>query len=187
MKQADILPPFNSIPDEAPPPYTPSADTLEDGIPVQTGLSLPFQAPRSPPITQPVITVADSPSEPRNISSPPPPPRRHSSVNSAPTEASRPGLSPTGARLRQSSSSYLPPPGPPPLSNMSDGGHTYSPPPGPPPRSAPSASAPNRLTDIPRGRDEEGRPTTTPVPGHPLLRGNKLLVYPPGYECSQCE
>ena len=32
----------------------------------------------------------------------------------------------------------------------------------------------------------DGRPTTTPTPGHPLLRGGKLLVYPPGFECFKC-
>lgn len=33
---------------------------------------------------------------------------------------------------------------------------------------------------------DDGRPTRTPVPGHPLLNNGKTLVYPFGYECSKC-
>ena len=33
---------------------------------------------------------------------------------------------------------------------------------------------------------DDGRPTTTPTPGHPLLHNGKLLVYPKGYECNKC-
>ncbi|KAF7320651.1 hypothetical protein HMN09_00149900 [Mycena chlorophos] len=36
------------------------------------------------------------------------------------------------------------------------------------------------------GIPDDGRPTTTPVPGHPLLHGGKMLVYPAGVECSKC-
>lgn len=32
---------------------------------------------------------------------------------------------------------------------------------------------------------DDGRPTTTPKPGHPLLHNGKLLVYPKGYECNK--
>ena len=33
---------------------------------------------------------------------------------------------------------------------------------------------------------DDGRPTRTPVPGHPLLNSGKTLVYPAGYECHKC-
>ena len=33
---------------------------------------------------------------------------------------------------------------------------------------------------------DDGRPTRTPVPGHPLLNNGKTLVYPAGYECNKC-
>ena len=33
---------------------------------------------------------------------------------------------------------------------------------------------------------DDGRPTRTPVPGHPLLNNGKTLVYPAGYECYKC-
>ncbi|KAL1694146.1 hypothetical protein GGG16DRAFT_47743 [Schizophyllum commune] len=42
------------------------------------------------------------------------------------------------------------------------------------PSASPSASSTNL------------RPTTTPTPGHPLLRDNRVLVYPAGVECPKC-
>lgn len=33
---------------------------------------------------------------------------------------------------------------------------------------------------------DDGRPTRTPVPGHPLLNNGKTLVYTMGYECDKC-
>jgi len=33
---------------------------------------------------------------------------------------------------------------------------------------------------------DDGRPTRTPVPGHPLLSNGKTLVYTTGYECDKC-
>ncbi|KAI1796801.1 hypothetical protein LXA43DRAFT_879541 [Ganoderma leucocontextum] len=37
------------------------------------------------------------------------------------------------------------------------------------------------------GVPDDGRPTDRPVPGHPLLRHGKVLVYPNGYECQKCQ
>lgn len=34
---------------------------------------------------------------------------------------------------------------------------------------------------------DDGKPTETPTPGHPLLRHGRVLVYPSGYECSKCK
>lgn len=33
---------------------------------------------------------------------------------------------------------------------------------------------------------DDGKPTRTPVPGHPLLNNGRTLVYPAGYECDKC-
>ena len=54
----------------------------------------------------------------------------------------------------------------------------FAPPAGPPPstRQAPaSPSVPN-----------DGRPTSQPQPGHPLLKDGNLLVYTKGFECKKC-
>ncbi|KAG8852766.1 hypothetical protein FRB91_005972 [Serendipita sp. 411] len=32
----------------------------------------------------------------------------------------------------------------------------------------------------------DGKPTTRPIPGHPLLSRGRVLIYPPGYECHKC-
>ena len=50
-----------------------------------------------------------------------------------------------------------------------------------PPRRPPLHQPPTQ-NSIP----DDGKPTRTPVPGHPLLNDGKTLVYPPGYECNKC-
>jgi len=47
------------------------------------------------------------------------------------------------------------------------------------------AGTPSRvLGEMPEQEDRS--PTTTPVPGRPLLRDGKLLVYPGGHTCEKC-
>lgn len=70
----------------------------------------------------------------------------------------------------------------------------YAPTPGPSRDAAPA----NQSTPLPGGppaRSEgpvspqipdDGSPTKTPVPGHPLLRDGKILVFPPEFECKKC-
>ncbi|KAI9435212.1 hypothetical protein F5148DRAFT_47725 [Russula earlei] len=64
----------------------------------------------------------------------------------------------------------------------------YDPPPGPPPlpRRPRAASTPNanRPTAAPA---RDGRPTTTPTPGRPLLFNGKTLVYSESYLCQKCQ
>ncbi|KAJ7034495.1 hypothetical protein C8F04DRAFT_1221471 [Mycena alexandri] len=52
----------------------------------------------------------------------------------------------------------------------------------PPPPGAPSSPSGGSGAGLP----DDGRPTRTPVPGHPLLHEGNLLVYPPYHECSKC-
>ncbi|KAJ7453344.1 hypothetical protein B0H11DRAFT_2071869 [Mycena galericulata] len=59
-------------------------------------------------------------------------------------------------------------------------GPRYPPPPGVPP--AARTPSPNRSGGLP----DDGRPTSRPVAGHPLLRDGNMLVYPPHFECSKC-
>ncbi|KAF8448730.1 hypothetical protein L210DRAFT_943394 [Boletus edulis BED1] len=67
---------------------------------------------------------------------------------------------------------YAPPPGPP--------GQVLQPPP-PPPR--PVSAPPHSPPTVP----DDGSPTRTPVPGHPLLRDGNLLVYPRDHLCVKCK
>jgi len=56
---------------------------------------------------------------------------------------------------------------------------TASAPPAGPPLSTRQASATQSVLD-------DGRPTSQPRPGHPLLKDGNLLVYTKGYECKKC-
>ncbi|KAF9646514.1 hypothetical protein BDM02DRAFT_3188791 [Thelephora ganbajun] len=48
-----------------------------------------------------------------------------------------------------------------------------------PPPPQPQSQTQNSIPD-------DGKPTRTPVPGHPLLNNGKTLVYLTGYECYKC-
>ncbi|KAH0836912.1 hypothetical protein J3R83DRAFT_8728 [Lanmaoa asiatica] len=69
-------------------------------------------------------------------------------------------------------------------------GTVFTPPPGspgqvhqlPPPRSASTPPHPS-----PPMVPDDGSPTRTPVPGHPLLRAGNLLVYPRNHMCIKCD
>lgn len=135
---------------------------------------------------------------------PPPPPRHpHSRSNTelvsppGPSSLSAPGTVSDFARefyaagagddAGQASASggsggntWAPPPGPPPKS--APGGNQYAPPPGAPPSSS-GASGSGNANGVP----DDGSPTKSPIPGHPLLLNGKLLVYPGSYECHKCE
>ena len=56
---------------------------------------------------------------------------------------------------------------------------TFAPPTGPPPSERQASAARAALPS-------DGRPTSQPQPGHPLLKDGNLLVYPRGFECRKC-
>ncbi|PFH47840.1 hypothetical protein AMATHDRAFT_6372 [Amanita thiersii Skay4041] len=47
-------------------------------------------------------------------------------------------------------------------------------------------ASPSASTSHGSGIEDDDRPTTKPVPGHPLLRNGNILVYPKGHTCSKC-
>ena len=55
---------------------------------------------------------------------------------------------------------------------------TFAPPAGPPPAT--------RQTPATQSIPNDGRPTSQPRPGHPLLKNGNLLVYTKGFECKKC-
>lgn len=150
------------IPTDAPPAYTPTADPSQGEAPLEFG---PFRAFQPPP-SQPSLTINTNRSE--------------SSVSD------------------QSRAGYAPPPRHPSVishsaatSNMRDSlpqqeGMTYLPPPGRPPTHPSRTESSNRPSSVGGSPENNGRPTTIPTPGHPLLREGNLIVYPRGYECSKC-
>ncbi|KAJ7681679.1 hypothetical protein B0H17DRAFT_1138279 [Mycena rosella] len=108
--------------------------------------------------------------QPPLIHAPPPPPTMHISdfardfyaMMSVPPSGFS-DVSGTRATADTSTAGYPPPPPSPSLS-------PYQPPPGSPPPPSPA------------GPPDDGRPTRTPVPGHPLLHAGSMLVYPPHFE-----
>ena len=86
------------------------------------------------------------------------------------------------AEQRASAGAYAPPNHP--------AQRQYAPPvvisssPSPPPRSQVTNSSTRSPTStVP----DDGSPTRTPVPGHPLLRDGMLLVYPKDHHCPKCK
>ncbi|KAJ7649252.1 hypothetical protein B0H17DRAFT_1215342 [Mycena rosella] len=197
-------PPLTSDPtgltDEAPPVYTAGPDVYQGESTVDgSGYAAPPQHPQStgwapqqqaPSLWQ-QLTGATSPSQgssgwssypghqqyappqqPPQIHAPPPPPTTHVSEFArdfyATTSVPPGGFSDvSGVRATaDASTAGYPPPAP--------SSSPYQPPSGPPPPPSPG------------GPPDDGRPTRTPVPGHPLLRGGSMLVYPPHFECAKC-
>ncbi|KAJ7609793.1 hypothetical protein DFH06DRAFT_1375091 [Mycena polygramma] len=86
----------------------------------------------------------------------------------------------SGARNASASGSeagYPPPALPPPQQTAQ-----YQPPPGAPP----AARTPSPSHAGGGGMPDDGRPTSTPIPGHPFLNNGHMLVYRPHHECSKC-
>ncbi|KAJ7636173.1 hypothetical protein B0H17DRAFT_1164111 [Mycena rosella] len=206
-------PPLTSDPtgltDEAPPVYTAGPDVYQGEStpappplrqqPSGSGYAAPPQHPQStgwapqqqaPSLWQ-QLTGATSPSQgssgwsshpghqqyappqqPPQIHALPPPPTTHVSEFArdfyATTSVPPGGFSDvSGVRATaDASTAGYPPPAP--------SSSPYQPPSGPPPPPSPG------------GPPDNGRPTRTPVPGHPLLRGGSMLVYPLHFECSKC-
>ncbi|KAI0057366.1 hypothetical protein BV25DRAFT_1994978 [Artomyces pyxidatus] len=170
-----------------PPAYTPSADQRIGETTVEFGPTRPFQrAPAPPPQPswppQPVNTLAAPPT--------PAPLRVPSPESRARTQPSSPQAAPLSDFAREFYAAGAQIPGedrPQPR---------FAPPPGEPPASARRASSAGTSRSGAGGSgsgsgnrsgvSNDGRPTTTPTPGHPLLRDGQILVYPEGYSCDRC-
>ncbi|KAF8192128.1 hypothetical protein BJ912DRAFT_277214 [Pholiota molesta] len=142
----------------------------------QTQPPTPYAPPAHPPPSSSSLRVAPPP---RHPSSP-----ARSVSPSASSEFARDFYA-AGAAEPAAQPGYAPPPGPPPPPPR--------PPPGPLGHSTPTPSAPSEFARdfYAAGPSEppipdDGRPTTSPVVGHPLLKDGKILVYPKRHECDKC-
>ncbi|KZT36875.1 hypothetical protein SISSUDRAFT_1049288 [Sistotremastrum suecicum HHB10207 ss-3] len=189
----------DALNEELPPAYTPGPDVFEGEQSIDFGPARPFQPPPRPPpqsmgYLSPNPTGYMSPQGTgRSGYAPPPmPPPQHPSRTGGSLSSSsgylpppgRPSTSNSQRPLSATSSSlYAPPPGAPLAASSSSPNPIYAPPPGlPPSRPAESSPSSSRATND----QNDGRPTTNPQPGHPLLRNGKVLVYPAGYTCHKC-
>ncbi|KAI0675656.1 hypothetical protein C8Q78DRAFT_1074656 [Trametes maxima] len=196
--------------EELPPAYTPAPNVYEGEATIELGPRRPFQAPVPvPPQNQPQW-VAPQPTgsswasfpasmhrESSNIyTRPVPPPVHPSRYNGRPS--STPLTPPThlsdfardfyaagsnanAGVLSGPSSRYE---GETPGASSSN--TTYAPPPGEPPNRGAKGAPASPVSPARDQVQDDGRPTDKPVPGHPLLRYGRILVYPRDYECQKC-
>jgi len=76
---------------------------------------------------------------------------------------------------------HQPPPQPPPLSDFARDFYATA------DRASRSTGNIHHPPQTQNPLPDDGRPTRTPVPGHPLLNNGRTLVYTTGYECDKCE
>ncbi|KAH9964307.1 hypothetical protein BJV74DRAFT_870537 [Russula compacta] len=180
------------IPETAPPAYSLSPDVGGGELLVQQGPRRPFQRAPEPFLAFPTPQTQqqERPGRPLQPPQPQPQPSRL-----APPPGPPPGSSPGPGRPLSQMSDFArefygagtatPPPSVTQQQQQQPQQTRYAPPPGPPPprRRAASTSSGAGSTAPPAS---DGRPTTTPTPGHPLLRNGQTLVYPESYLCSKC-
>ena len=174
----------DSFPEAVPPPaYSLSPDVGGGELLVQQGPRRPFQrAPEpflqfpAPEIQEPEQQSQSSRRQPPQFAPPPVPP-----LGRAPP-------SPSSERPRSQLSAFAQDfynAGPTTPSDEQQRQPRYAPPPGaPPPRPRAASTSSGAGSTAPPTSD--GRPTTTPTPGHPLLRNGQTLVYPENYSCPKC-
>ncbi|ESK83334.1 serine proline rich protein [Moniliophthora roreri MCA 2997] len=182
--------PYNSYPGQGPRPSPPPIQTHQTGVPPPLPPRHPpssasefardFYAAGTGPQSLSQENAAHSPSA-STASSYAPPPHPPSSQNGSTQQYAPPPHAPPSQN--ESTQQYAPPSHAPPSQNGAT--QQYVPPPGPPPGmngSGPSSAGSSRPAP-----DNNRRPTSKPVPGHPLLRQGKLLVYPAGFTCDKCQ
>ncbi|KAH9893141.1 hypothetical protein C8Q73DRAFT_647951 [Cubamyces lactineus] len=192
--------------EELPPAYTPSPNVYEGEATIELGPRRPFQDPmpvprqNQPQWMSPQPTATNSWSSfpgdmhrgPSSIYTYPTPPPVHPALqNLRPTpprpvsdySPSRPisdfardfysaGADVNAGVLGGPSAQYQ---------GEASSSTRYAPPPGEPPNHSVGNESSSQEPD-----PDDGHPTETPVPGHPLLRHGKILVYPRDYECDRC-
>ena len=178
----------------APPAYTPTVRGGESVV--ELGPRRPFQRAPEPRIQLPAPSLpqqrpAPTPSPPQRPRYQPPrsPP---SSRLAIPSERPRPQ-----SQMSDFARDFYSAGTTPPASETSAGEEQerqarppqprYAPPPGPPPPPRrPRAASTSSGAGSTAPPTSDGRPTTMPIPGHPLLRNGQTLVYPEGYICPKC-
>jgi hypothetical protein len=182
----DILPPsFSPELEAAPPPaYSIAPDVNGGELIVQQGPRRPFQpAPEpflpfpAPQISQQELQPPQQQQQQHRFAPPPGPPP---GVSSPPSERPHSQLSSFAQDFYSAGTATPPPDEPQPQRTR------YAPPPGAPPPPRPRAASTSSGAGSMAPPASDGRPTTTPTPGHPLLRNGQTLVYPESYSCHKC-
>jgi hypothetical protein len=175
----DILSSTDGIPESAPPAYSVTPDVSGGELVVQQGPRRPFQ--RAP---EPLLQLSTPPSQQQQQGQQqhlqPPQPQPPQFAPPAGLPPSRPGR--PNSQLSDFAQDFY---NAGPAAQQQSQQPRYAPPPGSPPRPPrPASTSSGAGSTAPPVSD--GRPTTTPTPGHPLLRNGKTLVYPENYLCQKC-
>ena len=178
----DILSSTDGIPESAPPAYSVSPNVGGGELVVEQGPRRPFQ--RAP---EPLLQLSTPPSQQQQQTLQPPQPQSPQFAPPPGPPPSRPGR--PNSQLSDFAQDFYNSGGattPPPAAQRQLQQPRYAPPPGPPPacRPRPASTSSGAGSTAPPASD--GRPTTTPTPGHPLLRDGKTLIYPENYLCQKC-
>ncbi|CDO70130.1 hypothetical protein BN946_scf184783.g14 [Trametes cinnabarina] len=197
--------------EELPPPYTPAPNVYEGEATLELGPRRPFQQtpqlpPQSYPHHRPPWVSPEPPASwssfsgglhresPNTYTRPAPPPVHPSLQNGGPPQLPpRPlsdfardfytaGADVQSGALGGPSSQYQ---GEAPTASSSWTAR-YAPPSGEPSHRSAKGAPTSSVDQTANPADDDGRPTEVPVPGHPLLKDGKILVYPRDYECSKC-
>ena len=157
------LPPDDLIAEELPPAYTPAPDVLHGESTIELGPRRPFQQPQTVP--REYLSPADWQRGHRPNASTGNwgqyPGNGGSAIPRHPSlTRDRPRTAPGDASAILSG----------PLSDFARDFYT-----------AGSGNLANRGDG-----SDDGRPTASPKPGHPLMRNGRVLVYPTSYECHRC-
>lgn len=181
----DVLSSTDGIPESAPPAYSVTPDVSGGELVVEQGPRRPFQ--RAP---EPLLQLPTPPSQQqqqgqrRNLQPPQPERPQFPAPPGPPPSRPRPNsqLSDFAQDFYNTGSAATPPP----AAQQQSQQPRYAPPPGPPPPRRPRAASTSSGAGSTAPPASDGRPTTTPTPGHPLLRNGKTLVYPETYLCQKC-
>jgi hypothetical protein len=172
----DLLSSTDGISESAPPAYSVTPDVGGGELVVEQGPRRPFQ--RAP---EPLLQLSTPPNQQQQQGQQQPPraqPPQFAPPAGLPTTRPRPNsqLSDFAQDFYNST----------PAVQQQSQQPRYAPPPGPPPPRRPRAASTSSGAGSTAPPASDGRPTTTPTPGHPLLRNGKTLVYPESYLCQKC-
>lgn len=200
---------FSTEQEEAPPPYTTSVPTvLVDDMTTQAAAQRPCQPDLVPEGTGRSFTTAEGPESSqgllgRNLNTaiePDVPPstrpllknptnsRAQSVPRSRRLSAFARDFYDTGPSTSREPVVLAPPSSHSTLDASPAASNRYLSPPFPPPSPRPSSPGAGQASSVSAAGSvpDDGRPTATPIPGHPFLNNGRVLVYPPGYECRRC-
>lgn len=172
----DLLSSTDGISESAPPAYSVTPDVGGGERVVEQGPRRPFQRP-----PEPLLQISTPPSQQQQQGQQQPPPQQ------PPRFAPPPGPPPTRPRPNSQLSDFAQDfYSTPPAAQQQSQQPRYAPPPGAPPTRRPRAASTSSGAGSTAPPASDGRPTTTPTPGHPLLRSGKTIVYPESYLCQKC-